>query len=243
MNLRRLAAVAALFALPVAATMVFSGAEVFDGQSYRQQLTGSAIVGIRRSDSAAVIPSFDGGNNLLVTEAAPAYTNFLDGSTPIIDDSTAIGMADSSTVLSMGQYRIHALAIRMQGNPATYARLAIQIRYHLNAQSDTASVFPWLPRSTHATVSTDSLNYGGVVAPTSVAYGRSEFVVTVADDRLVASKWGSQANVYIELRDVYGTLFWAPYVSVRIRNLHMNVAVGDGNDNVPQFKVYALGAS
>ena len=245
MRIRKAVIAAVLLAVPVLAWGQQMGTEGrrLGGPNTSSSGAPQPVVqgGILRADTTFMTQTFDASGNLKVSESSPAHTDFRDGSVAIIDDTTAVGMADSSVVINMGKYRVQGLAIRMVGNPSLWARLAVQVRFHLNSQSDSSSVFPWKPRFVTGGYGQDSLSFSNIGHPTAVAFGRTEFVVTVTDDRLGASKWGNQANEYIMLRDIFGTEFWAPYISVRIRNLSMTTAVGDGNDTAPAFKVYLTG--
>lgn len=221
MNIRKLLVTAVLLAVPVWAWAQQMGT---DGQRIPGQNSSSAnppqpiVVGGVTSDTAFKALRFDGDGNLMITDAAPAYTDFRDGTTPIIDDSTAIGMADSSVVINMGKYRLHALAIRAAGAPANVT-IAVQVRFHLAAMSDSASIFPWYPRRTGAAAADTSANYSNTQAPSAIDASRSEFALVLKSDATVASKWGNMAHAYICLADKYGEEFWAPYISVRIRVL------------------------
>lgn len=209
---------------------------VQDGQKYGGKPSGTSIAGMKDADTTGTVLRLDGSGNLMVTEATPAYKDFRDGSATVIDDTTAISMADSSVVINMGKYTLQALAIRMVGNPAATARIAVQIRFHLNSQSDSASIFPVLMRAVAPTGGADTLAYNATTAPSQIVVGRSEFVVNITNDAQQASRFGNAGNVYILLRDIMGTEVYAPYLSVRIRCLTTSTAT------VPTFKVYLIGS-
>jgi len=199
----------------------------------------AVLIGGSTSDTLMGIPRVNSNRSWSVTETAPAYTDFRDGSTAIIDDTTGVGMADSSAVINMGKYRLHALAIKVDpgaGAATPFARVAISVRFHLNSQSDSASIFPvTLRRPVVAAGTADSLTLWArlSIPPTSVAFSDREAVFVVQRDDLAASKWGMWGTIYFPVADQFGQPLWAPYISVRIRQL--------GGSGVMRSKVYALG--
>ena len=208
-----------LLLIPVAA---WAGTEAQDGQSTRQQLATPIMGGIVRADTTVKTFTMTSDGFLRIAEASPSYTDFRDGATAIIDDTTAVGMADSSAVINMGKYRVMALAFKVDpaggGSATPFARLAVTIRYHLNQQSDSASVFPLLAKPLYG-AGLDSLTWRTTVAPTSVVASDREVVVTVQRDDLTSSKWGQWGTGVIQLADVLGRDLWAPYISVRVRQI------------------------
>jgi hypothetical protein len=190
------------------------------------------VGGVNTSDTTFVPITINGTTGALtISDASPARTDFLDGSTPIIDDTTSIGFAESSAVINVGKYRLHSLAIRVAGTP-TAVTMAVQIRFHLNSQSDSSSIFPWYVRRTGGAAADTTSNYLAAQTAGAANLSRTEFAVLLQADGIAAAKWGNQAHAYINLADKYGVEEWAPYVSVRIRVLSgANVSV----------KVYLLG--
>ena len=194
-------------------------------------LQGAAVGGVIRADSTFKMLTVDSDGNLKTVNADPIQDQFRDGSVAIISSSIAALSADSSAVISMGAYRLMGLAIRMTGNPSLHARLAVQIRFHLNAQSDTSSMFPiqglQVPGATTVT-QVDSIPWASVVAPTTTVLSRSEFQVNLVNDGLGTASFGSAPNAYILLRDKSGQGIWAPYISVRVRVLSVTTALAAG---------------
>lgn len=236
MILKRWTAVVLLLAVPASLSAQIV---VNDGQSTRQQMQGMGVGGIVRADSTFKLLTFDASGNLMTNLGTAAYTDFRDGSTAIIDDTTGVGMADSSVVINMGKYRLHALAIKVDpgaGAATPFSRCAISVRFHLNSQSDSASIFPIpLRRPVVAAGTVDSLPLWArlSVPPTSVAFSDREAVFIVQRDDLATSKWGMWGTTYLSVADQFGQPLWAPYVSVRIRQL--------GGSGVMRSKVYLLG--
>jgi hypothetical protein len=64
-----------------------------------------------------------------------------------------------------------------------------------------------------------SYTYGNANIPVAAGLSRSEFSVPLVNDGTSGAKWGSPCNVYIALAQKNGPEFWAPYISVRVRNL------------------------
>ena len=238
MQIRKWLAVAVLLAVPVWAL-----AQVVqqDGQRTDPGRTGTGsgmMIGGIDSDTLFRIPRYDVNGNALVSEATPAYTDFRDGSAAIIDDTTSVGMADSSLVINMGKYRLHALAVYVNpgGGAGPFARVAVSVRFHLNQASDSASIFPIpLRRPVVAAGTADSLTLWARtnVPPTSVAFSDREAVFVIQRDDQGATKWGNGPLVYLPISDQFGNPIWAPYISVRIRQL--------GGTGVMRSKVYLVG--
>jgi hypothetical protein len=242
--MRRIALFAALTAGLVAA-IAFGQSVVQDGRLFNStNSTGSRSTvfqpmlmgGVVRADTTSKALTMDADGNLKMVNAAPIQSQFRDGSVAVINSAIAALSADSSAVISMGAYRLYGLAIRMTVNPSLTARLAVQIRFHLNAQSDSSSIFPFGGMAfTGAAV--DTSGYGTTVSPTTTLVGRSEFLVNLTSDGLAASSFGNPPNIYIDLRDRVGLPIWAPYISVRVRVLSVTTALAAG---VP-IKVYLTG--
>lgn len=219
----RFGAALLLLALPV---VVIAQSVTQDGQSTRGVQQGVMVQGLVRADSTGQCLTMDGSGNLKMVDGNPARLDFRDGSVAIINSAIANGSADSSAVINVGKYRLQGLAVRIVGSPATTIRLAIQIRFHLNSQSDSTSIFPWLPHGNVGTgASVDSLAFSSVIAPTAILQGRSEFTLTLSQDAPVASKFGNGAAAYINLHDWLGHEFWAPYISVRIRVIAVSTTI------------------
>jgi hypothetical protein len=223
--------------------MVWSGAQaqqVGEGTKARSGgRTGEQQI-LVAPDSTRWLARGDASGNTMTREAFPAHTDFRDGSTAIIDDTTAVGMADSSIVINMGKYRLNALAFKVDpgaGAATPFARLAISVRFHLNSQSDSASIMPLLPRTNdaaNADAPGDSLKFNvGAVVPTSVACSDREFIVTVQRDDLAAAKWGNVGTGFVNLDRAFLGNTWTPYISVRVRQI--------GGSGVCRQKWYLLG--
>lgn len=148
-------------------------------------------------------------------------------------DTMAVGaFADSSAFYATGSARQMWLKLKAEiigpGNAAAYARFAIEVRcaYTNPSAIDTFTVSLWNPSVTVGATApaTDSLAYTfGGRAPTSVASGSSEFVVTLANfEKASATTSGLTAftsSAWVPLADSRGVFLWSPYTQVRVRVL------------------------
>lgn len=151
----------------------------------------------------------------------------------IINDTCAVGMADSSAILKFSGYSALGLWIKAQGQSPV--RLAVQVRIHANpagsaALPDSENVAVWFPSENSSIVSTgatDSLTYGYFRAGDSVTQHNGEIMVRTLQLGAVATKWSAGNSVYLYLP------VRAPYISVRVRHL--------SSAGVARIKVMAAG--
>lgn len=211
-----------------------------DGKKYKTTGTqGMSVGGVDRSDSTFRVITVGADGRISNEEANPARLDFRDGSVPIIDATCAAASACSSNVVNMGSYRLQAIGVTMSGNVNASVRIAIQVRVHLNQQSDSSSVLPFMHRTPGPQVAIDtSLAYNSIAAPLVNGIGRSEFAINLTDDRLQAAVFGARPNAYVMLKDILGTEFWAPYISVRLRVVNTPTALA----SPATFRVYLFGA-
>lgn len=207
--------------LMVFAGAVYSQSSTQDGQSFRGVLQSTLNGGMLDADSTAKAQR--------MTSAGAAQTNdvsrdrnYNSGPTLLYNDTTAVGMADSSGVTAVSDFIHGAIWIKVEGGGRTI-RLAVQVRGHLNGQSDSSStaVFPPL-----ALASTDSAAVTTLVTlPTAVQQGQDELAVNVVNTALAASKWGRATFVVVPLsRFGFYTPVYCTHMSVRIRVLQADVA-------------------
>ena len=148
----------------------------------------------------------------------------------IISDTTAVGMADSSSVVFTGDCRRWFLNIRASGfvkdvAAVPFVRYAVQVRNHRSGATDSLNTVPWEPtqNSPVSTTAADSLAYGGILLPTSTGSGglfdNTEFVVTIPMQTAAASKWASPHSYRLALKGNDGTFYEGDWTSIRIRQL------------------------
>lgn len=173
---------------------------------------------------------------LLIASSAGAQTVLRPASSVwAINDTTAVGMADSSAIYQFANYSALGIMVKAQGQTTT--RLAIQVRVHAlpagtAALPDSENTAVWFPSENSSIVSTgatDSLSYGYFRLGDSVTQGNGEIVVRTLSSTSGATKWGAGGNgmVYLYLP------VKAPYISVRARVLSSN--------GVPTVKVMLVG--
>lgn len=252
MNLRRWAAVAALMALPVA-VMVWAQTVQQDGSrtdpGRRGSGQGMLIGGINSSDTTFVIPRFNSSGSLQVAEASPAYDTAVGPFTLLDNVTLALGAADSNgTPVDTRRMRLGMLFIKanIQGtgtvDTTTVAQLAIQIRSHLNAGTDSASVFPIyhygaVPVNVATAVAADTSSQGhlysavpfgdALATPQANTAWSGEYVVKINAKRNAhASSVAVNGHTFyypngiaIPLSSLFGRDIYSPYTSVRVRVL------------------------
>lgn len=182
--------------------------------------------------------SVNGTYPLPTQEQAPFYTNILASSTPIISDTSAVGMADSSIVIDVSQYRSLGLIIRASGAANTFTRIAVSVREHIGGVADSNSTAPLYLRETFAALATvdSNMTLGSITAPTAVVAGAEEFVVVIPNTAGVAAKWGTSNLRTIPLFTRTGAFAFVQNISIRVRVLSAAIAS-------PSIVVYLRGAS
>lgn len=227
--MKRLAVLAMLFAVPAYGQTV-----VQDGQSTRGVQQIQLGGGIVPADSTGRAFRMTADGFLRIEEANPLSSNFVQSAYIIGSPagvSLAAGAADSSAVINVAEYRTLGLYFKL--TPGTGAgrdnRIAVQIRAHLNGVSDSLSTFTWHPEpvsnlGVSASTNDTTLVYGHLITGSATVPWSGEFQIVADGVRnspvngvaLVAYSYPN--GIYVQLRTPYGG-FWAPYMSVRVRNL------------------------
>lgn len=218
-SMKRFRLLAVLGALALCtATVVWGDYNVLDKGTYYQNATS----GLRTNSTGDV----------RTQEQSPAMDANLTFSNIIGATTIAVGSADSSAILDTHRMRLGMLLIKavpVGGGTGLINRLAVQIRVHLNGASDTSSVFAvYQYGSTQvatADAKPDTINFGHLVTGSTTTQYSGEFMVT--SDRVRAqTNTGGGANdfrspqgIAIPLQSLFGRDLYAPYVSVRIRNI------------------------
>lgn len=241
----RALAVAALVAVPV---VVMAQVVAQDGQrtdpGRRAIGQGLLIGGVDRSDSTFRALTLDPSGSASTVDA-DRDRNFFTSQT-LIDNwvmASGAAMADSSTPLATHAYK--RLGLMIYGIPDSASngtvRLALQIRAHLSASTDTLSTFPWIRFSVTDSAATgiDSVGHGANPAQVPLTAVQAtqansslggvlpgEIKLTFNDSRRDTTDAGgngkpfsSPVGFYIPLSHS-GDWFWAPYTSVRVRVLN-----------------------
>jgi len=174
----------------------------------------------------------------LVTEAYPIVSQ-AGVWIPLINDSTAVGMADSSEVQTQyANYIIHGLYIRasLPTGGVTNCRLAVSIRTHLFGLTDSLSTTPVLLSHDITAIATgaDSLKFGMVQIPSPILQEDDEFIVTLSNNNSAGTaKWVTGTQRYIPLETPGSS---AP--GVRLPNFSVRERVLGGS-NTNTITVYA----
>ena len=152
----------------------------------------------------------------------------------IIDPSTlAAGAADSSAVLDTHRMRLGTLLFKVVPGTgvSTHYRLAVQVRIHLNGADDSLSTFSvmrdfggdGLARA--STAGADTSAGGHYITGSATVPWSGEFVVSAARNRnapgsgVAAVAFSYPSGIAVPLSNFYGRDIWAPYISVRVRNI------------------------
>ena len=244
-KVRKALAVAALLTVPM---LALAQVVANDGSSTRQQTSGQAVGGFTRADTTFRVITMDGSGNLKVVDADRDRDNYVLGQA-VVGDTTGTGgavalaglaiaawSAESTSIIPTYNYRRFALGLRLIPSVGSAAdtnevRYAVQVRAHSAASYDTSSSFVWhrWPVGGVRTASdVDSLgqinNNIGVSANGYDQPFSGEFIVVLSKKRGRgntgrAQEFGGPDGVFIVLTGVRGEQFWAPYTSIRIRNL------------------------
>ena len=214
-----------------AVLMVFAGtveaqSSATDGQSLNGQTQSLQVGGFVTADTTS---------RTVRTTSTGAFrtsdeSRDRDYSRPIVlldgTDSTAVGMADSTALFQASDVLHGSLFFKLEGFGRT-VRLAVQIRAHTNATYDTSSTYavPCRASDVASAGTPDSLTVGGTTAPTAVAANNTEFIIEAMSTALAATKWGFPAGIVVPLTWYYNGPIYAPYYSIRVRNLSSDAAV------------------
>lgn len=237
MTLRRVVAIAVLLAVPMwvfAQTITQDGSRTDPGRRGTGQ--GMAVGGILRSDTTFKMLTFDSDGNLMTLEAAPAFDQNGIAQDIIVNTGLANGSADSSGMIDTHKWRVSGLLIKAVPSTGTSAAgaIAVQIRTHLGGVDDSSHTFAWYPisvdpRSGDADgIYPDTLNVGHITTGSASAVWSGEFTVTIARNRnapangVAAVAFQYPSGIYIPLSNFYGTDFWSPWTSVRVRVMRGN---------------------
>lgn len=189
----------------------------------------------------------DGSGNAYVTESAPAMDANLTFASIISSASLAAGAADSSAVLDTHRMRLGMLLIKCTPISITGAdslsgiRLSVQIRTHLNGQTDSSSTFVFYPygQSAMGAVTTvasqiDTLLTGQIQTGLNLQANvngswSGEFTCYFANNRVgpgtsVIGSMGQRTFYYpngiaVPVQSIWGREIYSPYTSIRVRNL------------------------
>jgi len=226
-----------------------AGAQNQEGQ-LKKPLSGTIIGGVLSDTTTKVMRMVTTGSVSNSDEARDRDAwAILNGGNPIINDTLTVSTglaygvgnganvaftAESSLVISAGQYQRFSLALRVipgQGDTTTAMVFAVQVRGHIAAVADTNSTFAWTPKqwdiTTPGTVGAFTTNDSTVAKVTSTVGSvalNNEFTVKF-DPKWYSNVGAAYANFsfpsgrIIPLIDQSGVWFWAPYISVRVRCL------------------------
>jgi hypothetical protein len=195
------------------------------------------VGGTVRADTTIQDLSMDASGNLKTAESAPAFDQNGLAQDIILNSAMTVGAAgDSCAPIDTHRYRIVGLMIKVVPSTGVGGinRLAIQIRAHLNGASDSSSVFAWYPQASSnmgagvaaAGADVDTLfRIGHLITPAQTTLGSGEFSVVAnrvrnaPGDGVAATAWSYPSGMYLMLSTFFGTDLWAPYISVRVRNM------------------------
>lgn len=193
--------------------------------------SGPIVCGYFNGDTTYRCLHLDTDGNLKTTDADrdrnKIFSKLIIGPTLLTS-----GLADSNstpeTALSYRHWKLLIKAVN-SGGVGTVCRLAVQIRSHLTAASpDSASTFAEYQLAQmpiQAAGALDTLLAGHIATGSATAPWSGEFTVDVATNRnapgsaTAAVLFSYPNGISIPLDQVFGRDFWAPYLSVRIRNM------------------------
>lgn len=167
-----------------------------------------------------------------VTETNPDRDANLTFSSIISNTALASGAGDSSAVLDTHDMRLGMLLFKITPSTGTgtLTRLAVQVRVHLNGGSDSTATFPiyfnaFKDAPAVVSAAVDTANSGHQLVGSATAPWSGEFVVTASSGRnspgsaVAATVWSYPNGIAIPLNNIFGREVYAPYISVRVRNI------------------------
>lgn len=208
---------------------------------------GMLVGGVDRSDTTFRVITLTAGGNVIMEDAARDRDNIAT-SQGIVFDTVGTGIsvpaaafaiaqwsAESTAVIPTWEYKNFAIGINAwpaQGDTTMEMTFAIQVRGHSQATYDTSSTFAWTPWPVAAALAgaadadtalgdLDVLGYNGVQGYSSPF--SQEFQVKLSPKRGYGhmgygQAFGTPRGKYIILK-ARGENWWAPYTSIRIRQL------------------------
>ena len=195
------------------------------------QVKVNVVGGIVASDTSGAPFLMDSDGYAKMVQKNPAMDANLTFAS-IISSTITAASADSSAILDTHRMRLGMLLIKANpsgGGTGTINRLAIQIRVHLNGQSDTSSTFAIYQYGATAVATAgalpDTIAFGHLVSGSTTTPWSGEFDIMATADRSGPVTGGSTndfrspTGIAIPLQSLFGRDSWAPYVSVRVRNI------------------------
>jgi hypothetical protein len=221
-----------LLGLALFANTLYAGGEAQDGKPVIP--VAPVQGGIYWADTTERIQSMDNNGNLKVAESAPMFDQYGVAQDIIGPRTLNAAAADSSLPIDSHAWRVTGIYIKATPRTGvnTISRLAVQVRAHLNGASDSNSVYVWYPVPSAMSLGGNSvagpdttMTVGHATTGSASAPWSGEFTVVVNGNRsapasgVAATAFAYPNGIYIPLTNYFGTAFWAPYVSVRVRNL------------------------
>src|SRR3990172_476739 len=157
-------------------------------------------------------------------------------------DTTAVGMADSSSIIGTSQYQQMYLTIK----PDRPCRMAVQVRKHgfrdttagavELADSNNVAVWSWRDIDQSGTgAAQDSVQLRSITTAGSALAASDELVINFPDEQVGVTKWGSPRGKYIAILNSNAEWYEARRTSIRWRVL-------SGSAGVPVIRVSLDGA-
>lgn len=227
--MKRLLAAAMMAALLIVAGVSISRAAdtALGVRPFNNNISG--VGGLSAADSTRQSFWFQ-NQSLLTSETTPFYDVLL-GPTVVVGPGTTFtaGTADSNAV-PLDTHRASSGTLyfkfwRTATGTGTIARFAVQVRGHVNAGQDSASVFPLMPMMTTQQSSTDTLAVGQTFTGSATAAWSGEWVLTVDLARgsplngTAAVAFQYPSGMAINLARIYGPSLGVSYMSVRVRQI------------------------
>ena len=196
--------------------------------------SGQRTLVVNRADSTQHVTSGDASGNASVVEQYPIPDMTISQANIIYNAALIVGAADSSAVLDVHRMRHGMLLFKI--TPSVGAgrinRIAVQVRAHLGGGNDSLTTFAFYPygqsdQGAQATIAsqTDTTTVGHLITGSASAPYSGEFTIVANGVRNSTGAAGAgQAYAYpngiaIPIESLFGRTFWAPYMSVRVRNL------------------------
>jgi hypothetical protein len=242
-----------------------------DGTSFRRQLQGAPKMNLVDADSTGRLDRSDASGNQYVREAFPIYSQTTQFENLINNAGLALGVADSNAnPVDTRQVRLGMLLIKawLAGtgtvDTTCVARIAIQIRTHLNNQADSASTFaiyrygvvPAMQATAFAAdTSQEGHLYSGVPITEILATPSANTAWSGEYTFLVSGKRNAHGNGFainghtyyypngmaIPLATLFGREVYSPYTSVRVRVMTFQKGAANLSTGTVGIAVHLIG--
>jgi hypothetical protein len=183
--------------------------------------------------------AMDISRSLLVRESTPPdrdawmiWTNAINDTISSASNQNSPFSAESTATLNVSTLRTVTAFIKWVppgGDTTSTYSYAVQVRAHIVQSQDSSSTGIWHRPRTLIAAGDAPDSVGHLPASKLNVYNAAtgEFILQFNNARYLPTahrSWNGQTGIYVHIASRDGNAFWAPYMSIRIRNLGPNLA-------------------